>query len=310
MKKFQYNIEKFDKRKMVGIPSVFLIVALIIVIITFISCGLPVNPSIDFKGGTAVSIHTDQTQDQIAEYFAKYTPQSIERGIGGSYYLKFSVMDNDTTRTKFIEYIHKGYPDANIDQFSETFSSTLQHQAILALIFAFLGMAVVVFIAFRKIVPAITVVASGFADITITCAVMDVIGIRLSLATTAALLMLVGYSVDSNILMTTKVLKHKGDTNEKFAGAFRTGFIMTSTTFCAILMMFIVSLFGQVQTLYLVSSVLLIGLLCDFIFTWAFNAGILKLYLDSKDPTGKRVTVSGMVTPVSKAMPEIETQNP
>ena len=308
MKKFQYDIEKFDKKKMIGIPAVFLIAALVIVIITFASCGLPVHPGIDFAGGTAVTIHTDQTQEQIAAYFAAYAPQSIESGIGGSYYLKFGAMDNDAMM-EFNRYILSGYPDAGIEQFGATFGSALQSQAILAIIFAFIGMAVVVFIAFRKIVPALTVVAAGVADIAITCAVMNIIGMELSLATTAALLMLIGYSVDSNILMTTKVLKRKGDINEKFAGAFRTGFIMTSTTFCAILAMFIVSLIGQVQTLYMISGVLLIGLLCDFFFTWAFNAGILKLYVDSKDPAAAKRAAAKKAA-VEETAPAVEEEKP
>ena len=63
-------------------------------------------------------------------------------------------------------------------------------------------------------------------------------------------------------------------------GAFHTGFIMTSTTFCAILAMFIVSLIGNVPTLYTISAVLLIGLICDLIFTWGFNAGMLRIYAE------------------------------
>jgi len=283
MEKFHYDVDKYDKRFMVGIPAAFMIAALVIVIISFASCGLPVSPGIDFAGGTAVTIQTDQTQEQVTAYFAKYDLKSIDSGIGGGFYLKFSPMD-DTTMKEFNAYTLSGYPDANIEQFGATFGKTLQNQAIIAIIIAFIGMAIVVFVAFRKIIPAITVVAAGVADTAITAAVMNIIGMELSLATTAALLMLIGYSVDSNILMTTKVLKRQGDDNEKFAGAFRTGFIMTSTTFSAILAMFIVSLIGQVPTLYQISGVLVIGLICDFFFTWAFNAGILKLYLDKKNP--------------------------
>lgn len=288
MEKFHYNIAKYDKRLMIGIPAACMVAALVFVIITIASCGLPVTPGIDFAGGTAVTIHTDQSQDQVSAYFAKYNPQSIEGGVNGSYYIKFSSMD-DNTMQEFNAYTLQGYPDASIEQFGATFGKTLQNQAIIAIIIAFIGMAVVVFIAFRKLVPALTVVAAGVADIAITSTVMNLIGMQLTLATTAALLMLIGYSVDSNILMTSKVLKREGDTDEKFAGAFRTGFIMTTTTFSAILAMFIVSLIAQVPTLYQISGVLVIGLICDFFFTWAFNAGILKLYMNKKHPQKKIV---------------------
>lgn len=277
MKKFKYDINKYDPKLMMGIPAILFAVAAVIVLITFIITGMPVTPGIDFAGGTAVTLHTDDTKEEIEAYFAGYDLKSIEEGISGGYYLKFGPMTNEEMM-EFNEYIIAGYPDAGIDQIGANFGATLQSQAMLALLFAFLGMAVVVFIAFRKILPAVTVVFAGIADITITAAAMNIFGIELSLATTAALLMLIGYSVDSNILLTTKVLKRQGKLEEKMDGAFHTGFIMTSTTFCAILAMFIVSLIANVPTLYSIAAVLLIGLVCDLIFTWGFNAGMLRIY--------------------------------
>ena len=278
MKKLKYDINKYSPKKMMAVPAALFGVAAVIVIITFIMTGMPVTPGIDFAGGTAVTIYTDDSKEEIEAYFEGYDLKSIDEGISGGYYLKFGPMSNEEMMA-FNDYILEGYPDAGIDQIGANFGATLQAQAFLALLFAFLGMAVVVFIAFRKILPALTVVFAGVADITITAACMNIFGIELSLATTAALLMLIGYSVDSNILLTTKVLKRQGNLEEKMEGAFHTGFIMTSTTFCAILAMFIVSLIGNVPTLYTISAVLLIGLICDLIFTWGFNAGMLKLYI-------------------------------
>jgi preprotein translocase subunit SecF len=112
-----------------------------------------------------------------------------------------------------------------------------------------------------------------------TAAVMNVFGIPLTLGTTAALLMLIGYSVDSDILLTTRVLKRQGKLNDKLTGAFRTGIIMTSTTIAAIVALFVVSWFGQVQVIYEISAVLLIGLFFDIMNTWLTNVGILKWYV-------------------------------
>ena len=279
MKKLKYDINKYNPKKMMAVPASLFAVAAVIVIITFIMTGMPVTPGIDFAGGTAVTIYTDDSKEELEAYFEGYDLKSIDEGISGGYYLKFGPMSNEEMMA-FNDYILEGYPDAGIDQIGANFGATLQSQAFLALLFAFLGMAVVVFIAFRKILPALTVVFAGVADITITAACMNIFGIELSLATTAALLMLIGYSVDSNILLTTKVLKRQGNLEEKMEGAFHTGFIMTSTTFCAILAMFIVSLIGNVPTLYTISAVLLIGLICDLIFTWGFNAGMLRLYAE------------------------------
>jgi len=128
-------------------------------------------------------------------------------------------------------------------------------------------------------VPAGAVVLAAFADIAVTAAIMQVVGIPLSLGTTAALLMLIGYSVDSDILLTTRLLKRKGKLDEKLAGAFRTGIIMTTTTLAAIAAMWVVSTAGQVQIISDIASVLLIGLFVDLMNTWMLNAGILKGYI-------------------------------
>ncbi|HJJ48978.1 MAG TPA: protein translocase subunit SecF [Methanocorpusculum sp.] len=276
----KYDINKYDPKKMMLIPTIIFVIAAVIVLVVFATTGMPVTPGIDFAGGTAVTIQTTDSKEAVQAVFAGYDLKTIDSGVGAnSYYIKFGPMSNEEMMA-FNEYTLSKYPDASIDQIGANFGATLQHQAYLAVIFAFIGMALVVIIAFRKIIPAFTVVFAGIADITITCAVMNLFGMELSLATTAALLMLIGYSVDSNILLTTKVLKRQGKDEEKFANAFHTGFIMTTTTLSAILLMFIVSFIAGVTTLYSIAGVLFVGLLCDMFFTWVFNAGVLRWYLD------------------------------
>lgn len=285
----RYDINKYDPKRMMIIPILIFLVAAAIVGFTFINTGMPVTPGIDFAGGTAVTIHTTDTKEQIEAFYAEYPLTSIDEGVGNAgYYIKFGPMSNEEMM-KFNEETLAKYPDASIDQIGANFGATLQSQAMVALLFAFIGMAVVVFIAFRKLIPAATVVFAGIADITITAGVMNIIGIELSLATTAALLMLIGYSVDSNILLTSKVLKRQGKLADKMAGAFHTGFIMTTTTLAAIVAMLVVALIGQVPTLYNIAAVLVIGLVCDMIFTWAFNAGVLRLYMEKEE--GKKQPV-------------------
>ncbi|WP_319379502.1 protein translocase subunit SecF [uncultured Methanocorpusculum sp.] len=283
MKLPKYDINKYDPKRMMAIPAVLFGIALVIVGITFAMTGMPVTPGIDFAGGTAVTIHTDDTKEEIVAFYSGYDLKFIDEGIGsGGYYLKFGPMSNEDMM-KFNNYTLSKYPEASIDQIGANFGATLQSQAMWAILFAFIGMAVVVFLAFRKVIPAITVVSAGIADITITAAVMNLVGIELSLATTAALLMLIGYSVDSNILLTTKVLKRQGNLEEKMEGAYRTGIIMTTTTLAAIVAMFIVAFIGQVPTLYSIAAVLIIGLISDIIFTWGFNAGVLRMYLSGSE---------------------------
>jgi len=271
-------IEKYTPKQLVIIPLVLLVISLVLVTVSTINTGMPVKPGIDFSGGTAVSIATSDTKDQIQATFGGYPLNDISEGPNNGKFLTFGVMDDAQFRN-LTSLINQKYPDASINQIGETFGKTLQYQAVLALLFSFIGMAIVIFIAFRTFVPAGAVVLSAFADMVMTAAVMNIIGIPLTLGTVAALLMLIGYSVDSDILLTNRVLKRQGKLIDKLVGAFHTGIIMTSTTIAAATAMFIVAWFGSVQILWEISAVLLIGLFADILNTWLTNAGILKWYV-------------------------------
>ena len=158
---------------------------------------------------------------------------SVSAGLNNGKFITFGTM-SDAQDQSLTALVASKYPDAQIDQIGESFGKTLQDQAFIAIIIAFIGMAIVVFVSFRTFVPSCAVVLSAFADMAMTAAMMNVVGIQLSLGTTAALLMLIGYSVDSDILLTTRVLKRQGKLNDKLTGAFRTGIIMTSTTIAAV----------------------------------------------------------------------------
>lgn len=273
-----YSIEKYSPKQLVIIPLVLLAISLVLLALNFAATGMPVTPGIDFSGGTAVTIFTSDSKEQIQSTFAGYPLVDVSEGVNEGKFLKFGSMD-DTKYNDLSTLIYQKYPDASINQIGETFGKTLQSQAVLAIIFSFIGMAIVVFISFRTLVPSAAVVLSAFADMAMTAAAMNLIGIPLSLGTVAALLMLIGYSVDSDILLTNRVLKRQGKLNDKLTGAFHTGIIMTTTTFAAIGAMFLVSWFGSVQIVAEISAVLLIGLVFDVMNTWLTNVGILKWYV-------------------------------
>jgi preprotein translocase subunit SecF len=116
---------------------------------------------------------------------------------------------------------------------------------------------------------------------------MKITGVELSLGTLAALLMLIGYSVDSDILLTNRVLKRRGTVEEKVSRAIQTGVTMTSTALVALVIMYLVSTylyliipsFTQIPLLSRISIVLIAGLFADIMNTWLLNTGILRWYV-------------------------------
>jgi preprotein translocase subunit SecF len=266
---------------MVAIPAVLLVLSLISIGLTFASTGMPVMPGMDFKGGTAVTVFTADSPDQIRATFTGYSIASIGEGVNNGKLIRFEPMP-DERFNELSALVAQKYPDAKIDQIGASFGQTLQNQAFLALIFSFVGMSIVIFLIFRSFIPSMAVVISAFADMVMTAGAMNVVGLPLSLGTTAALLMLIGYSVDSDILLTMRVLKRQGNLNDKMAGAFRTGIIMTSTAIAAVAAMFIVSWVGQVTIIWEMSAVLLIGLFFDIMNTWLTNAGLIRWYVQKR----------------------------
>ncbi len=277
---FRYDIARFSPWQLMAGPLVILILCVGFLSVNTAITGLPITPGIDFAGGTEVDLYTQQTQAQILETFADY-PLETPLMTSSGWILKFSPMSDDQYR-QLNTLLNESYSGYTINQFSPLFGATLQGQAAYAILFSFIGMTIVVFVAFRTLVPAAAVVLSAFADIAMTAVAMQVLGIHLSLGTTAALLMLIGYSVDSDILLTTRILKRKGKTDEKFAGAFHTGFIMTTTTMAAVASMWVVSYLGTIQIIQDISAVLLLGLFFDMFNTWLTNAGILKWYAERR----------------------------
>jgi len=274
----EYNIENYTPQQLVIIPLALLAISLVLIGMNLMTTGMPVKPGIDFSGGTAVTLDTTETAEQLRATFSGYPLTDVSEGVNNGKFLKFGAMDETQSRS-LTDLIGRNYPNAKIDQIGESFGKTLQQQAVIAVVFSFIGMAIVIFFSFRTLVPSVAVVVSAFADMAMTAAAMNLIGIPLTLGTTAALLMLIGYSVDSDILLTNRVLKRQGKLHEKLKGAFDTGIIMTSTTFAAITAMLIVSWFGSVEILWQISAVLLIGLVFDVLNTWLTNAALLKWYV-------------------------------
>ena len=112
---------------------------------------------------------------------------------------------------------------------------------------------------------------------------VDILGMKLSTAGIVSFLMIIGYSIDTDILLTNRILKRReGSLNEKIFGAFKTGITMTLTSFFAILgALIFVQSFSIVLTQ--IFTILVIGLGFDIINTWITNVSVLKWYVERKE---------------------------
>ncbi len=132
---------------------------------------------------------------------------------------------------------------------------------------------------FKYNIPSFAIVISAFADIFMTLVMVNLMGIKLSSAGIVAFLMLIGYSVDTDILLTNRILKRgEGSVNSRIFGAFKTGITMTLTSLLAVLSAyFIVKSFSEVLSqIFLILS---IGLVFDILNTWGTNVSLIKGYV-------------------------------
>jgi preprotein translocase subunit SecF len=173
--------------------------------------------------------------------------------------------------------------NSSIEFSGETLSQGFYQQLRFAILIAFIFMALVVFLIFKSFVPSSAVILAALSDIIMTVVVVDYMGMALSTAGVIAFLLLIGYSVDTDIMLTTRVLKKReGTINERIHGALKTGLTMTLTSIVAIAVaLYVVS--GSSETLRQIFTILLVGLGFDLFFTWFANASILKWYASKKE---------------------------
>ncbi len=287
------DITKYPVKKLVAIPLIILLISFAVLTYTYMqppvyphSPHSPVHLGIDFIGGTMVNIRTDETGEELTAKFSAFPIVLVgETDVGNEKMIRFGPMTK-SQKDELENMLDNHYEPGQYEipqSMDPVFGERFRNQAVLALIIAFILMAIVVFVVFLTFVPSFAVILSAFSDIVVAVACMDVIGMELSLGTVAALLMLIGYSVDSDILLTRNLLHKKGDLNEKLRGAMKTGITMTSSTLSAVFAMFLVSFYIDIPILKAISIVLLFGLTVDLLNTWLLNAGILRWYVERKE---------------------------
>jgi len=272
----EVDYEQYSNRQLVAVPLVVLAIAIAVIGVYYALNGVPVGLGIAFTGGTEMQLTTTDSADEIRATFDEEVTsvQPISSQQNG-YIVTFQSSDTDAITSQAEA---AGYEWDSVQSRSASFGSAAQRQALLGVGIAFAGMSVLVFVLFRTFVPSIAVVASAFSDLVIPMALMNVFGIDLSLGTVAALLMLIGYSVDSDLLLNNHVLRRRGSFYESTYRAMRTGVTMTLTSISAMTVMTIVSFLFGIPLLPEVGIVLVFGLTADLMNTYMMNVTLLRYY--------------------------------
>lgn len=282
----------FDPKKLLPIPVLILLLSVAVSYMSWSAGTVPMG--VDLQGGTVIIIPTGQPveglEDIIGQDFALEAKSSVIKDFSGAIKQQEIVINKkglSSEEEKGIkerilrEFESQGIEHGAIfvESVSGFFSEMFLRESIKAVVFAFLFMAVVVFVKFKSFIPSFAVVLSAFADIIETVAAMIVLGIELSKGSIVALLLLIGYSVDTDIMLTSRLLKQRGrkGLDETIRDAMYTGLTMSGTTIAAMIILLLVS---TSELLDSIATVIIIGLLFDLLNTWVTNLSLLKMYVE------------------------------
>src|SRR3989344_4221211 len=239
-KNFKENFEKwYDKnyKLLLFIPLILLLLSLGYLGYFYSVTGEFVKKDISLTGGTSITISGEISTDFESQLKAEFPDSSVRKltdlqsGQVNSVIIETPLKPEDITPT--IERL-LGYKldqtNSNIEFTGSSLSGNFYRQLIIALIISFILMSIVILLLFKTLIPSIAVIFAAFSDIVMPLALLDFLGVRISAAGIAAFLMLIGYSVDTDILLTTRALKkEEGTVDERIFGAFKTGIFMTVT---------------------------------------------------------------------------------
>ena len=300
------------KKKMISFHDknykLLLLIPAALLIFSFIYIGIFYSNNHDFfykdislTGGTSVTINVinetidiNSLKNAVSEKLGNVNIREISNLVTGqqiAVIVEIKTNECNEIQSKSIKNVFADYLGYQlIDGENSTFECTgsilsenFYNQLLIALLIAFVLMAIVVFIQFRIFIPSMAVILSAFADIFFTLVVINLLGISISTAGIVALLMLIGYSVDTDILLTNKVLRREGKSlNRKILEAFKTGITMTLTSLFAVLVaLFIIGPFSSI--LFQIFLIMTIGLGFDILNTWLTNVSIIKWYVLEKE---------------------------
>ena len=266
--------------------KILIAVPIILALLSLVLIGFNgLEQGVDLKGGSQAelqllgSVTPSELEDTLD---AKLNTKNIKVTNNGNNKVTVE-LENNVNSSTFTSAIEGKAKVISYNEIGPVLSEEAMGQIYIAMIFAFLFMAITVFIVFREPVPSVAIILAALCDILIALGGMSILKIPLSIASVGALLMLIGYSVDTDILLTTRLLKRREGTVEQRAkNAMYTGLTMSFAAIAAMAILYIVTIIimPEATTLSNISAVLVIGLIGDILSTWLMNLGILKTYID------------------------------
>lgn len=287
-KYFDRVYEEYDRYLVV--PIVMFLAAVAVLGFNYVSTGEMLNMGTDFSGGSEVQVAIEggfQASEVEDAFAAAGRPQAdtLTQTTGNQTLAIVQLPPPTIEEEEAMNILEDAGYEAEIVGLRTLSASVSQQfflQAQIAFLLAFTTMSIVIFVAFKDLTPSLAVILAAFGDIVFAAGGMALLGIPLTLGSLAALLMLIGYSVDTDIVLSTRILRRsRGELKERVWSSVKTGTTMSMGGVAGFTLLYIIS-YAMVgpSELSNIAAVMVIGLLADMPFTWLGNVIILKKYVE------------------------------
>ena len=284
------NWESFlekNYKKLFVVPIILLVFSLIVVGSFFYRTGELFERDVSLKGGVSATIYEKNIDAEKLEKFLeeklntdifvrKLGDVASNKNIGVVVEIGDEASDELKNNIEEATGISLSRENFSIEVVSSSLGESFYRGLLKAVLISFALMAVVIFVAFRSFIPSAAVLLSAFLDIIFPLAIIELLGIKINAAGIAAFLLVIGYSVDTDILLTTKVLKRReGNLYSRIIDSAKTGLTMTFATLTALSVAYVVTTSFVLKQMFLI---IVIALLVDIVSTYFMNSGILIWY--------------------------------
>jgi len=243
-----------------------------------------IQRNIDLSGGTAVTVYTPEVPPGAKETLEAegYSFREIKSYDTGELIAAVVEAGPEHSLGEVEVRVNQTFPGSSYDVRSvgPAMGESFMQGAVRSLVISFVFMGLILAFIFRQPIVAFTVILSGFLNVFEAAAFMTLFGVRLAPHTIGALLMLMGWSVDSEVLFDTKIFKRRGGSSfERATAAMKTAMTMSMAIFLSLSALYFVSTSSLIRDMALV---ILLGTACDLLNTWFQSLSMVLWYTEAK----------------------------
>ncbi len=264
-------------KKLVFIPAILFVLSLFLFAYNQYRYDSFMKRSVELTGGKVITITYSSLQPGMERYASS---RGYQLRFIGSDTLTVEIPYNENATSvidELKEYVEM--EDYSVREIGPVLGEAFWTQSQTAILVALVFISIMVFLLFRSFVPSMAVISSIVIDAALTLAIISLLGKDFSIAMIGALLTIMSFSIDTDVLLTAKLTKTRSGFREAMKDAMRTATIIIIASLASAITVYVVS---TNQVLDDIALVLIIGLAVDFVVTWFQNAGIIKWWVDGK----------------------------